>query len=122
MEARIKKKIIVMVFTIVILFIPLNVYATLNTSEWQPSDLTSSQDVTQIINKASVIVGVLRTGGIIIVVVALMVMGIKYMIGSVSEKAEYKKSIVPYLIGVFIIFTLSQILAIIIDIVSKIDT
>lgn len=122
MEARIKKKIIVMVFTIVILFIPLNVYATLNTSEWQPSDLTSSQDATQIINKASVIVGVLRTGGIIIVVVALMVMGIKYMIGSVSEKAEYKKSIVPYLIGVFIIFTLSQILAIIIDIVSKIDT
>lgn len=122
MEARIKKKIIVMVFTIVILFIPLNVYATLNPSEWQPPDLTSSQDATQIINKASVIVGVLRTGGIIIVVVALMVMGIKYMIGSVSEKAEYKKSIVPYLIGVFIIFTLSQILAIIIDIVSKIDT
>ena len=33
-----------------------------------------------------------------------MILGIKYMLGSVEEKASYKKSMMPYLIGSVLIF------------------
>ena len=47
--------------------------------------------------------------GIAVSVVVLAVIGIKYMLGSVEEKAEYKKSIMPYLIGAIFIFSASTI-------------
>lgn len=50
-----------------------------------------------------------------------MILGIKYMTGSLEEKAEYKKSMIPYLIGVAIFFSLSTILTTIIDLVSNIQ-
>ena len=34
----------------------------------------------------------------------LMVLGIKYMMGSAEEKAEYKKTMIPYLIGAVLLF------------------
>ena len=33
-----------------------------------------------------------------------MILGIKYMTGSAEEKAEYKKTMVPYLVGAVILF------------------
>ena len=35
------------------------------------------------------------------------------MIGSVEEKAEYKKSMIPYIIGVFLLLATSTIVGII---------
>ena len=42
-------------------------------------------------------------------VVVLLVLGIKYMMGSASEKAEYKKTMIPYLVGALLIFGASAI-------------
>lgn len=50
------------------------------------------------------IMGVLQTAGVVVAVVILSVLGIKYMMGSASEKAEYKKTMIPYLIGAIFIF------------------
>ena len=50
------------------------------------------------------IMGVLQAVGIVIAVVVLMVLGIKYMMGSAEEKAEYKKTMIPYVIGAVLIF------------------
>lgn len=50
------------------------------------------------------ITGVLQTIGVVLAVVIIAVLGIKYMLGSAEEKAEYKKSMVPYLIGAACIF------------------
>ena len=47
-------------------------------------------------------------------VIVLIVIGIKYMVGSASERAEYKKTMLPYIIGAVIFFSLSQLLALII--------
>ena len=68
---------------------------------------------------ASVIVSVIRVIGVIVTVIVLLVMGIKYMAGSASEKAEYKKTMIPYLVGAVVFFGLSQILATVIQIVSE---
>ena len=55
------------------------------------------------------IVGIVQVVGVIIAVIILLVIGIKYMLGSAEEKAEYKKSMMPYLIGALLIFAGSTI-------------
>lgn len=56
-------------------------------------------------NKVENILGIIRTVGIVVSVVMLMAIGIKYMMGSVEEKADYKQTLKPYIIGAFVLFT-----------------
>ncbi|MFR6022598.1 MAG: hypothetical protein ACLUHC_06755 [Clostridia bacterium] len=67
------------------------------------------EDAPQFIEKVNVIVSVLEAVGVILSVIILIVIGIKYMLGSVEERADYKKTMIPYLIGAFMIFTVSLI-------------
>ena len=53
------------------------------------------------------IIAVVRIVGIVIAVVILLVLGIKYMMGSAEEKAEYKKTMMPYIVGAALIFAAS---------------
>ena len=62
-----------------------------------------------IMNVGGNIVSIVTTIGIIVAVVVLLVLGIKYMMGSASEKAEYKKTMIPYLVGALLIFGASAI-------------
>lgn len=66
-------------------------------------------DVDGITNVGANIVSIITTIGIIVAVVVLLVIGIKYMMGSAAEKAEYKKTMIPYLVGAVIIFGASAI-------------
>lgn len=50
------------------------------------------------------IVNIIQIVGIVIAVIVLLVIGIKYMIGSASEKAEYKKTMIPYVVGAVLVF------------------
>lgn len=86
-------------------------------NDFEPNDLT--QDDTKIVTgKAAKITGTIGVIGAIVSVIALIIIGIKFMLGSVEEKAEYKKSMIPYLIGVLIFFTLTQLLNIIVKFVE----
>lgn len=67
-------------------------------------------------NKTITVISVL---GSIISVVALIALGIKYMLGSVEEKAEYKKSFLPYVIGATFVFAASAITGMIYSIIPK---
>ena len=62
-----------------------------------------------------------RSLGIITAVITIVVIGIKYMIGSVEEKAEYKKTMIPYLIGVVMIGSISGILRLIASLAANIE-
>ena len=64
------------------------------------------------------IIGIITTVGVIVAVIILTVLGIKYMMGSASEKAEYKKTMIPYLVGAFLIFGASAIIKVIVSITS----
>lgn len=55
--------------------------------------------------KANKILGLIQIVGVIVSVVMLIAIGIKYMLGSVEEKAEYKETLKPYIIGAFVLFT-----------------
>lgn len=60
-------------------------------------------------NVGNKIIGVLQTVGVVISVIVLIVLGIKYMMGSAEEKAEYKKTMMPYVIGAALIFAASAL-------------
>ena len=91
-----------------------------NPNDYKPSDLTEG-DTTVITTKASKITSTIGVIGIIVSVVTLILIGIKFMTGSIEEKAEYKKSMIPYLIGVFIFLTITQLLNIIVKIIDGTD-
>ena len=69
----------------------------------------TGEDAPQFIEKVNTIVSVLEAVGVILSVIILIVIGIKYMLGSVEQRADYKKTMIPYLIGAFMIFTVSLI-------------
>lgn len=50
------------------------------------------------------ILGYITNAAILISVIMVAVLGIKYMMGSAEEKAEYKKSFMPLLIGAILVF------------------
>lgn len=55
------------------------------------------------------ILTIITTVGMILAVVLVAILGIKYMMGSTEEKAEYKKSMIPYLVGAVLVFGASAI-------------
>lgn len=82
--------------------------------------LGNSNANADVINFGQQIVPIVRAVGIIAAVVILMIVGIKYMIGSAEEKAEYKKTMPAYIIGAILVFAATQILSFILNIASNI--
>ena len=59
------------------------------------------------------IIGIVRFFGTWASVAVLIILGIKYMMGSLEEKAEYKKSMLPYIIGAVFVFAAANIVSVI---------
>ena len=76
-----------------------------------PSSLTGKggTNTTGIQNLGNQIISIISVIGSIVSVIVLIVLGLKYMMGSAEEKAEYKKTLMPYLIGAVLIFAASVI-------------
>lgn len=66
-------------------------------------------DSTTLVSKANNIMGLIRNVAIIASVIILMVLGVKYMLGSVEEKADYKKSFIPLIIGIILVVAATSI-------------
>ena len=75
-----------------------------------PADLKpNAEDTEGITELGQKLMGILSTIGMVVSVLVLMVLGIKYMMGSAEEKAEYKKTMIPYVVGAILIFGASTI-------------
>ncbi len=81
---------------------------------------TTSNAQTDVMNIGNQIIGIITTVGVVVAVVILLVLGIKYMMGSASEKAEYKKTMIPYLVGAILIFGASAITKVVVSLASGI--
>mgnify|MGYP004611971813 CR=1 FL=1 len=80
-----------------------NVYAVTD-----PSTLKGS-DTDEFKTFGEKIIGGIQAIGSLIAVGILVVLGIKYMLGSAEEKAEYKKTMIPYIVGAILVFSASNI-------------
>lgn len=78
-----------------------------------------TNDLTKVGNN---IVAIIQVVGIVIAVIVLLVIGIKYMIGSASEKAEYKKTMIPYIVGAVLIFAGTSLVRVIYSLSTSVST
>ena len=76
---------------------------------------TNPSGASDIQKKGGTIIGYIQMGGSILAVAILVILGIKYMMGSTEEKAEYKKTLVPYIVGAIFIFAASNIAGMVFD-------
>ena len=75
-----------------------------------PGDLQATYgDSTQLSTTAGKVMGMIRNVAVIASVIILMVIGVKFMLGSTEEKAEYKKSLVPLIIGIVLVVAATSI-------------
>lgn len=73
----------------------------------------STVQTTKIDTLGQNIISVISTIGSIVSVIILIVLGLKYMMGSAEEKAEYKKTLLPYIIGAALVFAASTIASVV---------
>ncbi len=104
------------VLAIFMISISLNVFAAVDPGTIQAVE-TNTNGITELGGK---IIGILSTIGSVVSVIVLIVLGIKYMMGSAEEKAEYKKTMLPYIIGAALVFAASTIASVIFNFASEI--
>lgn len=80
-----------------------------NISDYTPN-VTDAPD--EVYSKAGLILGIISNIGIIMSVLMPAILGIKYMLGSVEDKSEYKKDMIPYLVGSVLLFGICGIVKI----------
>lgn len=68
---------------------------------------------TEVTTTGKKIVGIVQVVGIVVAVVVILVIGIKYLVGSAEQKAEYKKTMIPYIVGAVLVFAGSTIVNVI---------
>ena len=78
----------------------------------------TAADTGTLAQKAANVVATLRNIAAIAAVVIIAILGIKYMIGSVEERSEYKKSFIPLIVGVVVVVLALQIANIIFGLAS----
>lgn len=86
------------------------VFADVSPGDYKPSSITTSEYQTAF-TKAGIVLGAIRNVSAVVAVIALMIIGIKYMIGSVEERAEYKKTLIPYVIGCVLVVSITTIVS-----------
>lgn len=65
----------------------------------------------KVLDIVAMILKILRNISIILTVLVITILGIKYMVGSVEQKAEYKKGYINIIIGVVLISTITSIVS-----------
>ena len=104
-------------FIALMLIFAFNTYAMAVDAEDIAGQLTGTPSGAQgsVTDIGNQIIGVITTVGVVVAVVVLLILGIKYMMGSASEKAEYKKTMIPYLVGAILIFGASAITQVVVS-------
>lgn len=128
-EEKMKNKVIKIITLIFIVLIITNIICAITNKTQALSDVTedldfwkpttsTSNDTGKLTERVNGIVGTVRTIGIIVSVASLSIIGIKYMLGSVEEKAQYKQTLLPWLIGAILVFAITTVPTIIYNMVS----
>ena len=77
-----------------------------------------NHEPTEFRGRVNTIISIIQIVGSIMAVIVLIFIGIRYMISSVEEKAEYKKTMMGYVIGCVLVFATVNILKIVYDIAT----
>ena len=143
MTKIINNKAVKVVFTMLLLFVLLNtnVYATNPTTQSKTSlrdiiggakDFLSQgvqgnskdpgMDNTSMKNASELVYNIFLILGMAVAVIVGMIMGIKFITGSIDEKADVKNSLIPYVAGCVVVFGAFAIWKFVLNIMQGIQT
>ena len=83
-------------------------------------DPNSTIDETDLKNMSDLLYNTLLILAIVIAVIVGLVIGIKFMTGSVSEKAKIKETLIPYVAGCIVIFGAFGIWKLVVEIMKSV--
>lgn len=97
---------------------------TNNTGEYFNNLVESlpTDDASSIEEKAGLILATITNLGIVLSIVMSAVLGVKYMLASVEERADYKKDMIPYLVGATLLFGISLVVKIVQSLGNQINS
>lgn len=71
-------------------------------------------------NMSDTIYNILLVAGIIIAIIVGLIMGIKFIMGGIEEKAEIKAMLIPYIIGCVVVFGAFTIWKVVVEILQSV--
>lgn len=115
-----KKKVFISIIIGIILTMVLmssTVIATISTGDYKGvgNPLSGNDKISQIGGYVFNAVAIVGSG---IAVISITILGIKYMVSSVEDKAQIKKKLIPFITGAAIFFGVSFVMRLILGIVS----
>lgn len=123
-KKRICQKALLILLIIMMIFANVSIVSAWNDGDkkqYQPLEFTADKEdgtgsgqishagTDNVKNVGGRIVGIIQVVGTIAAVAMLIVLGIKYMMGSAEERAEYKKTMFPYIVGAVLIFAAANL-------------
>jgi type IV secretory pathway VirB2 component (pilin) len=86
---------------------------------WDPSG--GGDGDSKLLEIGNKIIGPIQVIGSLVSVIAIIIIGIKYMLGSVEEKAQYKETLGPYFLGAVFVFGITNVLSIVYNIAISLN-
>lgn len=117
---KLSKVISIVMVILMLLSISTNVFAAVGVdpaNKWTGN--AGSIDDSQVVSFMDSLINIVAIVGSAVAIIALIVLGVKYMMGSAEEKAEYKKTLLPYVIGAVMVFGASMLTGFIYNMVTK---
>lgn len=117
---------LLVVLTVVMVSAP--VFATETKSTYDPSGFlqtieqkaNESKDNEKVGAIAAKVIALIRNLAIVIGIVMLSIIGIKYMVGSAEEKASYKKTLIPLVVGIVLVVAATSIISMVFSFATNI--
>ena len=82
-------------------------------------DGSKAGDTTKVTTIGGKIINIIQVVGIVVAIAVVLIIGIKYMTGSVEQKAEYKKVMIPYIIGAVLLVAGTSIVKVIFNTINS---
>ena len=122
MKGKTIKLLSVLLVAIMLVTVSTSVFAApdFNTITSEMDTASNNVSTDKITETGGGIMGILQVVGMVIAVIILIVIGIKYMMGSAQEKAEYKKTFIPYIVGAILIFAASALAGVVVNFAQNI--
>ncbi len=89
----------------------------IDTNTYAPGN--DAMDLPRVAAIAGTVLNVVQVIGIIIAVGCISIVGIQYMVGSVEQKAEYKKTMTAMIVGAILLVSTTTIVKVIYSTVTK---
>lgn len=72
-------------------------------------------------NISNIVYNVLLTVGIVVAVIVGLILGMKFMAGSIDQKAQVKETLIPYIAGCIVIFSAFGIWKLVVTILNQME-